>query len=411
MDAVEINISSEPSRPNVQRVKNRIYFWFVSCILYLYSLMKGKDPKPKKSNQHFAHLSGLMGLCAYSIIWCHGGYFYTYQGYHVFGHVAVVFFFVKSALLLTYQGLDRYEESSSKISFWMQFFVRRFFRVYPVYVVWLFLGIVVRPGSLGLSGFVHYALLQGLNNVYWCISTEIESYFLIPIVVHVYHVAEKKDGGSWTRRISAIVLLVVTGLLFHFYWEPSWPYGYPYPHLGPYTPIFLCGSLAGIIARIMKKHSFRVSASITSLVCIVVFILLALRTAHFSTRIFGEGTAWNLKAPISLPTGVLVSIFLTLFIFHSKDSLIQRFFEWNFFTWMGSFSYEMYITHIAMTLFVWRDHRIGDIDGQLCVLALTFFVSWIMNKLVGLPGVAIGSRICKFIETKFAERKEKYFLV
>lgn len=113
------------------------------------------------------------------------------------------------------------------------FIVRRFFRLYPVYIVCLLLALIVRPDRIPMSGIgttlaIHLAMLQGLFSVgyfplrnhllppSWAISLEWQFYLVAPLAFYLV-----KRG-----RLGFLLVSFVTYLCVRYsawFGEHSWP--------------------------------------------------------------------------------------------------------------------------------------------------------------------------------------------
>jgi peptidoglycan/LPS O-acetylase OafA/YrhL len=204
--------------------------------------MSATNPPPSKA-AIIPALSGLRGVAALAVIYLHqnahshgqenmGGW----DTWHEFGHMAVIFFFVLSAFLLTYRGLHDIKRASDVkyvtiantrvpvLSLrWISYFVRRLFRIYPCYMVTVMMAMFVRrfrAGSDEYYGQAYYydfatekplepnqlldfALLRNVKSLFWTIPPEIEYYFCLPIIIVLFEAAQYFDERLYTKMFGS----------------------------------------------------------------------------------------------------------------------------------------------------------------------------------------------------------------
>ncbi|KAI8995081.1 hypothetical protein BC832DRAFT_361106 [Gaertneriomyces semiglobifer] len=182
-------------------------------------------------------LTGLRGVAALGVVCSHlfGGdgaktYLAGWEELTELGNVAVVFFFVLSAFLLTVRPLtERQKPADAKyvkwsengimmpwISVrWIKFVIRRAFRILPIYYVVLILAAAI-PSLHSVYADLRnyepftfktafkYMVFRDVNSIFWTIPPEFEYYFIVPIFIVLYEMAERKDKlGEWTMGIQA----------------------------------------------------------------------------------------------------------------------------------------------------------------------------------------------------------------
>jgi peptidoglycan/LPS O-acetylase OafA/YrhL len=197
---------------------------------------------PPSRAQIIPCLSGLRGVAALAVVYLHQNSFDHGQRsmggwdtWHEFGHIAVIFFFVLSAFLLTYRGLyDVKRESDVKyitvanrrvpiLSLrWISYFIRRLFRIYPCYMLTVILAAclprfqgdeIMGPNSpyyfdfgtnkpIPPSDLVNYFFLYDVKSLFWTIPPEIEYYFVIPFIVVLFEAAQHLDETLFVSKQS-----------------------------------------------------------------------------------------------------------------------------------------------------------------------------------------------------------------
>ncbi|KAI8820187.1 acyltransferase family-domain-containing protein [Fimicolochytrium jonesii] len=205
-------------------------------------------PEPKKANDGEAPLqtkpvrkgavffnvpclTGLRGVAALGVVAGHltGGtgammYLNGWEALQEMGNVAVLFFFVLSAFLLTVRSLTepqrppdakyvKWSENGILVPWlsvrWIKYFIRRAFRILPLY--WIVLVIIAAVSELhqpygdlrnyvafGWNKVLPYAFFYDVNSIFWTIPPEFEYYLIMPFYIVLYEMAERKDKlGEW----------------------------------------------------------------------------------------------------------------------------------------------------------------------------------------------------------------------
>lgn len=195
-------------------------------------------------------LDGIRGLAVLIVFMSHtsgrGMAITPWLNFHGIGHVGVYLFFVLSGFLLTKNLLNG---QSTKA-----FFIRRFYRIVPLYYVVL-IGVFVLQVmgyadplylrfSSGLLGTgLHFLFLQG-DSVFWTIAAEFIFYLFLPAIL------------LFARRFGIGALACAAAI--YFCWYFSVLLGAPIvapkvvgiSHEGQFLDVFLCG----VIAALTKKN-------------------------------------------------------------------------------------------------------------------------------------------------------------
>lgn len=203
-------------------------------------------------------LDGLRGVAAFIVFLSHTSLF----GMHLLpgvnfsgiGKNGVYLFFLLSAFLLTIPFL-KYEGPSLNRGFFLNYAVRRFLRIYPLYALYLLIAVVVTymmnqtsaesgvkafPLTLSINEATDHLLLQAGKGVTWSIPVEFTYYLFLPFVALGFRFA-----SGW--GISACTALLVA-LLAPAYslWPPSESLVNDI-RLGPYLAIFFIGSYLSVL--------------------------------------------------------------------------------------------------------------------------------------------------------------------
>lgn len=155
-------------------------------------------------------LHGLRGIAVLIVLLSHlgnSGLYLAPVPHNGIGKVGVWIFFVLSAYLLTSRLLTALErEARSRSAEIKSYFIRRFFRIYPLFLAVLLLHAAL--GSLSASQVAgHLLLMQGWEEL-WAIPVEFQYYFFIPLICLAAH--------RYSRRLAGGALLAALLLSFAY---------------------------------------------------------------------------------------------------------------------------------------------------------------------------------------------------
>jgi len=141
---------------------------------------------------HQPELDGFRGLAVAIVLLAHSsnaGYpLFGVVDFHHYGSVGVYLFFVLSAYLIDRQIINALEMGQANLGFWMRFAVRRFSRIYPLYLVALLLNWALSANGipspiLSAADVLRHLTLQEGRQVFWTIPVEFLYYILSPLIL------------------------------------------------------------------------------------------------------------------------------------------------------------------------------------------------------------------------------------
>lgn len=224
--------------------------------------------KPTTTNRRSASLDGVRGIAVLLVFLSHTSgrdqAAFPSLNFAGVGHIGVYLFFVLSGFLLAL-GLFRISIDRDAIR---AFFLRRAFRIIPLYLVvlagvfsWQLLAGRVAARYLhvgdGWTGLLQHLLMYRGDGVFWTIVVEMQFYLLLPMIVW---------GLIHYRRSGVIVLLVVAiinEMLYAAYFlVPQLPnpivYLSPnYREHGTFVGVFASGVLAAYAAHFHQASILR----------------------------------------------------------------------------------------------------------------------------------------------------------
>ncbi|MEO0684493.1 MAG: acyltransferase, partial [Cyanobacteria bacterium J06649_11] len=160
-------------------------------------------------------LDGLRGLAVLIVMLSHtsntGLLLSEYLDFSLIGKSGVYLFFVLSAYLLDRQiAVFLRRPNNGKSAYWKNYFLRRFLRIYPLFVIALISYALVSylgfDTQILLADIVPHLLLQEGKLVFWSIPVEFKYYFISPLIMIFFDRVLK-----WRARsvLLSIVILMV----------------------------------------------------------------------------------------------------------------------------------------------------------------------------------------------------------
>ncbi len=301
------------------------------------------------------------------------------------GYVFVGVFFLISGYILTYNYADR-GKALSKREFWLA----RFSRLYPVYLLVLILSArmlqdewTARPHAEFWQGIILTPLvLQGWspsvatfwNTVAWTLTSECVLYLAFPWVIRL----------PWPKKGTQLVFLLFTfwiiGLIPHslyLYLNPDHIVGpvdryssTPLIRFLKYTPLpYICTFLSGVtLGKLQHALTMtprqRFILSTASLVAVgVFFYTLVLHTPY-----------------LLMHGGLMTPVFAALVLGLSGPHPISSFFSWRPLLLIGESSYCLYLLHFNVFQLIHAYH----VPERLHLAALDPWLSYVILILLAL---------------------------
>lgn len=338
-------------------------------------------------------LDGLRGLAALIVILSHTSnasmFFIPYIDARGIGKSGVFLFFLLSSFLLSRalikQGASAFSRSS--ISHYMQ---RRFFRIYPLYIPYLFIGLVSTfaitlffekeglgiPFSLTiLEFFKHLILIEG-KGVTWSIAVEFKFYFILPIIILIL-LTIKNRMGFLAEIIFLLLLIALTQVV-----SPQGESLVNDPRLMPYMCIFLLGIILAVVQCEIESGRLKKSlfTPIIPLSYLSVLALIFMTPSGISLIIDKVENNYFHKDFIqhSILWGIVI---LSVINFNSRLSL---FFKMNWLVFYGSLSFSIYLFHPIFIKIAYR-LPLNEYLSAWFVLLLSTITSYTAYRFLELP--------------------------
>jgi peptidoglycan/LPS O-acetylase OafA/YrhL len=290
------------------------------------------------------------------------------------GRAGVIAFFVHTSLVLMY-SLERMAHSTDRIS--LRFYLRRFFRIYPLSIFCIVLAIIFKiPNNTWEAAdiitpriaFSNLLLVQNLITKIsvigplWSLPYEVQMYLVLPAL---YYLALRKRGVVYL----CILLVFFCGLGFLIANKSG-----GHLNMAAYIPCFLSGILC---------YSLR--DRIRALIPPALWppFLLLLISGYCSTNLHGKPKFW---------IGWIFCLFLGLAINVFQDSSLRSI---NIVAErIALYSYGMYLMHVPILFLVFMVVGIRNlVFSSFLFVGLTIIASFVTYHLIESPFIKIGRKL------------------
>jgi len=295
---------------------------------------------------HFKALDGLRGLAILFVLFSHssnrGLIFSEYLDFSHAGKYGVYLFFVLSAYLLDRQITIALRTGKSSKRYWMNYFLRRFLRIYPLFIISLLVhGLLTMYGYKTVIDHAldipkHIFLVAG-EYIFWSIPVEFKYYFISPLILWCFQRWFKWDLTKVMISLAGLTIFsIVLAQLFEL----------PTILTLKFFPIFLAGTFIAIV-EVLEREIFlkKRSRVLIDILGVLAFILVFLSVPSFTQGVFGKTVDFD-NVAYFLPWGILWCIILLSAKYGS--GIMKRFFELRFLRFIGTISFSLYLFHIPV---------------------------------------------------------------
>ncbi|MEI6562128.1 MAG: acyltransferase [Verrucomicrobiota bacterium] len=363
---------------------------------------------PARAGEHILFLDSIRGVAIFLVLAFHAvvasygmkqviswkGWIRDLSGAPLFlqpfsaGLLGVAIFFVVSGFCI-HLSHEKSREKGFKV-----FFVRRFFRIYPPYLLALCIFACLFPFTrLKFDSWADFSqlashvllinnldkgLFYGINGSFWSVVVEAQLYLIYPLLLLIVR-RQGWEKALWFTGILEVTLRTGCAVALPdwlscspFYFWFSWALGAKLaddhlkgrPLLLAACPLWLWPAVTCV------AYVFRPTA-------LFAFLFTALATAKWISHL--------LSRPAAQPSGV---------------PMWSRFFQW-----LGIISYSLYLIHEPLLNAMIRsltrapgDFSVPPLLFFLCIIGfcgVIFFIAWLFHRFVELPSIAAGKRFLK----------------
>ena len=339
-------------------------------------------------------LDGLRGFAALIVVLSHtsnsGLYFLPNLDFQGIGKSGVFLFFLLSSFLLSIPLIEKGKRLFD-LSFMSVYWQRRFFRIYPLYVLYLLLAVASSkayeiilerhgeglPFFLDWNGLFEHLTLQEGKGVTWSIAVEFKFYFILPILC--FFVAY---FNSISLKLALFLLLVLFGV--SQYISPQSESLVNDARLLPYLPVFLFGTLLALIQLNLRKRQESLSSS--SIMLARLFSFIAVVGLCLMSPTVYESLFYPVERDHFHKQFILYSLFWSCILFSAVNTngILNRFFCLPFLRFYGALSFSIYLFH-PIFIFLVKRMDLNMYMGAWLVLALSTLASYVSFKLLEYP--------------------------
>lgn len=291
------------------------------------------------------------------------------------GQAGVLAFFVHTSLVLMY-SLQRMMGTGGRVT--LHFYVRRFFRIYPLSILCIALVLIFHVPSDPRAVKATVALPMIFSNLLlmqnffgkgdiigalWSLPYEVQMYLVLPAL---YVLSARRQA---VRRLTGIFILSCVCTSLHHLKLVK--------HIGnaEYVPCFLCGVLCFALRD-------RLRARVSSIFWLP-FVCLLLLGYCLAGGSMGDGNFW---------VGWVFCLLLGLAInfFHDSSQAHLNFAGQK----IAQYSYGMYLNHLPLLYLVFIVFGLKNwISGSILFASLTILASVATYHLIESPFIELGKRL------------------
>lgn len=330
-----------------------------------------------KGSRSIAPLDGLRAIACLLVVVSHAGLLGMFFRIPGTGQLGVMLFFSLSGFLMAHL----YSEHGSDWRQWASYAIRRFFRVYPPYLVVVVIGFGI---GLAVQSFVYgmswnelfdHMILRGTVSVFWTIPVEMRFYLLFPVLC----VIASRFDDRWAALFYGAVSV---GLLFL---DPS---GEKYS-LWPYAEFFVFGCCGAHVYRLLSWRSW-----VWDGLALLLLSFIILSIPSLSVSVLGwHHRLWHdaaIFAPLMAGTVMCCAL---------SCSFMSRILSFQVLRWIGWISFSLYLTHFPILHFV--RSFIPVAYAFVPSLALSLLVGWLSFALLERPSQRIGRVLQRAVRQRF----------
>lgn len=305
-------------------------------------------------------------------------------------------FFIVSGFSLMYTYTNRLKSRKPRADF----YTHRIFRIYPlffvVFIYYLFYNKIVLNHSHSKLEIISnlsltYNLIPGLQTSVvwagWTVGVEVFFYLLFPLIF--------VKCSTILKSLQFLVFSIVISILYknlvpYLLSSQETTLLFQQWFFMRYLPVFAMGI---VCFRVWERRNVLTSRGNPQAIggfAIILSILILLTQPAGITSMLGD----------SLYTQGLAFLLLTLGLSISPIKIIVN----KYFNWLGSLSYSIYLLHpiiiwtsqdLISTIYTLLPSSLAFISSTLLILTMVVTVSFISEKIIESPFIALGKKISR----------------
>lgn len=318
---------------------------------------------------HIKSLDGLRGLAVVIVLLAHSHHVNGENNvFQYFGRIGVYIFYILSAYLLDMQIVLKLKNNGANTYYWLNYCLRRFLRIVPIYFLALIGYYLLNRNLLGNfvqspEDIIRSVFMLESHGVFWSIPVEFKYYIFSPFLMLLFHKVYKWD----------LKLILPTAVFIYFLsMYINFKYGLPWTSTLKSIPAFLLGSLLAIIKTNGNKlFNIRVLEIVT---------LVGLGISNmYTTEFFFVN---DIRSLINI---YVMPIFLSGIFISAQYGLLKKIMEYRFFRFLGSISFSVYLSHMIFALGLKKYGFENNIIDFILYFILTVTFSSISYLLIEFP--------------------------
>lgn len=316
------------------------------------------------------NLDGLRGLAAFIVLVSHAGNFGMIVANKGNGQLGVMLFFVLSGFLMGHL----YISNKNSLSF-VEFWIKRFFRVIPLFVAVIFISYVVgkyKPGFLfpiNDENILKHLLLSDGVWVLWTIPVEVKFYLLFPFLAILFQRIESKGYKLFIFSVWFLISCALVG-------------GDRYSLL-KYVNFFLLGIWVSFFRDILNERISKYGADILFLIWLASFWVVSPAMGPLF-RLWGPQPLNDLPFLLWAGSGVLVATYNGRIMNALLSNPLSRL--------IGMLSYGIYLLHYPFLRALSRSSLPGFLEFMILLVAI-MAIAWVSYRFFEAPMQKLGRKL------------------
>lgn len=341
-------------------------------------------------NVFLAPLHGLRGMAVLFVLVSHfsnSGLYLLPVNLGGLGKVGVWLFFSLSAYLLTRQLVLELMRSAQRLVSIRDYLIKRFFRIYPLYVLLLLVNLA---GDIDLAGLLRHLLLQEGRGELWAIPVEFKYYMVMPLIAWV-----AACSGPAVSQLLVVLLLAVA--VFFSLAQPQLIFSNDLALVHKIAP-FLIGSLLALRTLGSGSGSAHKRAGLAvSIMAILAFVPLA-----WGFRLAAKELISQVWSPwLSLAMGVCVAVLIYCSL---NVSWLERVCKNRALVYFGEISFSLYLLHMLVIYVMLKLPFMSLAVKPWLTLLACVCVAHVSHKWVELPGMQVGKWLIRRLHRRALQR-------